>query len=425
MNEDRVILHCDCNNFFASVETVLNPAYRGVPMAVCGSEDDRHGIVLAKNQLAKKYHIETAETVWSARRKCPNLVIVPPHYEAYAAFSRRINEIYDTYTDMVEPFSIDESFLDVTGSRALFGDGVTIADEIRERVKRETGVTISVGVSFNKIFAKMGSDYKKPDAVTVISRENFRTLLYPLPVGSMMYVGGQTEAQLAACGIRTIGQLAAASPSFLSARLGRLGGVIQAYAQGLDDSPVLRRGESGPPKSVGNGMTFRRDLVDEGEIRVALEALCEEVGARLRDSGQYAATLSVSIKDTLLHTISRQAPLPRPTSLSRELAVTAMQIFRRGWNLGRPVRALTVTAMHLTPAEACAEQLTLFSEESDRRREKNTHLEQTVDRIRTRYGHAAISSGAVLGSDFGLPARAGWKKTEKNPKKEQKNGKSD
>lgn len=398
--KDRVILHCDCNSFFASVETVLDPSYAHVPMAVCGSSEDRHGIVLAKNELAKKFGIQTAETVWSAKRKCPNLVIAEPHHEAYADFSNRINEIYDRYTDQVEPFSVDESWLDVTGSRALFGDGKTIADEIRSVIRREIGVTVSVGVSFNKIFAKMGSDYKKPDATTVITRDNFRQIIHPLPVEDMIYVGRQIAASLRAVNIRTVGDLAAASRSFLVARFGKQGELLHDYANGIDDSPVAMRTDTREAKSVGNGMTFRRDLVTEEEIRVGLEMLCEEVAHRLRIAGQKACTLSVSIKDTMLQTLSRQAPLDRPTDLARELSVAAFAILQAGWNMGRPIRALTVTAMQLVRASESYEPISFFDGDLAVRREKNASIENTVDSIRHRFGNEAITSGAVLGNDF-------------------------
>jgi len=402
MEKDRVILHCDCNSFFASVETVLNPAYAGVPMAVCGSEADRRGIVLAKNELAKKYGIETAEPVQSARRKCPNLVIAPPHHDAYVEFSHRINLIYDRYTDQVEPFSVDESFLDVTSSEALFGDGKTIADRIRREVREEIGVTISVGVSFNKIFAKMGSDYKKPDATTVITRDNFRQILFPLPVEDLMYIGHRTAASLRAVNIRTIGDLARASRSFLVARFGKQGEVMHDYANGIDPSPVAVRGETRVPKSVGNGMTFRRDLVSEEEIRIGLEALCDEVAARLRAGGQKACTVSVTVKDTMFESISRQAPLERPSDLARELSLAALRLIRASWKIGRPIRALTVTAMQLVRAEESFEPISFFDEGVTERRHKNAEIESAMDRIRGRFGHDAITSGAVLGNDIGI-----------------------
>lgn len=418
--KDRIILHCDCNSFFASVETVLNPAYAGVPMAVCGSEEERHGIVLAKNELAKKYGIETAETVWSAKKKCPDLVIAPPHHDAYVEFSERINRIYDRYTDLVEPFSIDESWLDVTGSVNLFGDGLAIAEALRQAVKTEIGVTISIGVSFNKMFAKIGSDYKKPDATTVISRENFRQIVYPLPVQAMMYVGPRTAAMLEKCNIRTIGALAAASPAFLSGRFGKAGEQIHAYACGIDDSPVHARGDRAAPKSVGNGMTFRHDLVSEEEIRAGLGFLSEEVAARLRAAGRRATTVSVAIKDTMLQTVSRQMALPSPTNLGRELAEAAMRLTRSAWNIGRPIRALTVTAMNLIPLGEGGEQIGLFDEEKDRRREKTTRIEDTMDKIRARYGKSSISSGATISSDFGIAPVKGAGKRGKGDKKDGK-----
>ncbi len=417
-HKDRIILHCDCNSFFASVETVLNPAYAGVPMAVCGSQEERHGIVLAKNELAKKYGIETAETVWSAKQKCPGLVIAPPHHDAYVEFSHRINKIYDRYTDLVEPFSIDESWLDVTGSQKLFGDGMDIAESIRQAVKSEIGVTISIGVSFNKMFAKMGSDYKKPDAITLISRDNFKQIVYPLPVRAMMYIGPRTAAALEGCNIRTIGALAAASPTFLAGRFGKMGEQIHAYACGIDDSPVLSRAERAAPKSVGNGMTFRHDIVSAEEIRAGLGFLSEEVAARLRAAGRRATTVSVAIKDTMLQTISRQMALDTPTNLGRELADAAMRLTRRAWNIGRPIRALTVTAMNLIALDEGGEQIGFFDAEKDRRREKTTRIEDTMDKIRARYGRSSIDSGATISSDFGIAPHAGSGHSDKREKNE-------
>ena len=205
---DRVILHCDMNGFFASVELLDYPQLRDKPMAVCGNPENRHGIILAKNEIAKKYGVVTAETLWQARKKCPDLQVVPPHHDKYKHYSRMINDIYLRFTDMVEPFSVDESWLDVTASLKLFGAGKEIADTIRQTVKKELGLTLSVGVSYNKIFAKMGSDYKKPDATTIITRENFKNLLWPLDIHEMFFVGDATAARLHECGIKTIGELA-------------------------------------------------------------------------------------------------------------------------------------------------------------------------------------------------------------------------
>lgn len=404
-DSDRVILHCDCNSFFASVETVLNPAYAGVPMAVCGSERDRRGIVLAKNEAAKRFGIETAETVWSARRKCPDLVIAPPHYDAYQDFSERINRIYGRYTDLVEPFSIDESWLDVTGSRALFGDGPTIAESIRAAVEAEIGVTVSIGVSFNKIFAKMGSDYKKPNAITIITRDNYRQILHPLPVGDLIFIGRSTAEALRAVNIRTVGDLAGASRSFLVSRFGKHGEMMHDYANGIDPSPVVPAEERGMPKSVGNGMTFRRDIESREEIRTALEALSEDVAARLRRAGLRACTVAVSIRDAFLQTISRQGPLPRPTDLTRELSEAALSLLLAAWTVGRPIRSLTVTATHLIRNTEGCEPISFFDGDLAERRERSAHIEDVKDRIRARFGRGSITSGAVLGSDFGLESR--------------------
>ena len=421
-SQDRTILHVDCNGFFASVETVLDPRYRDVPMAVCGNQEDRHGIVLAKNELAKKYGIQTAETVWSARKKCPDLVIAPPHHDAYVEFSHRINRIYDRYTDLVEPFSIDESWLDVTASHALFGDGMTIAEEIRQTVKKEIGLTVSIGVSFNKMFAKMGSDYKKPDAITQITRENFRQIIYPLPVDSMMLIGPRTAAALRACNVHTIGDLAGASRTFLVSRFGKMGDAIYDYVRGEDHSPVLSAADRATAKSVGNGMTFRRDLVAAEEIRIGIASLCEEIAARLRAAGRKATTVSLAIKDTLLQTLSRQRPLDKPTNLSRELADAAFALALDSWKMGRPIRALTVTAMNLIGEDEGGEQIGFFDAESDRRRERSTRLEGTLDQIRTRYGKAAISSGAILSSDFCVSPRPKDGKAPKKGAENEKNG---
>lgn len=308
----------------------------------------------------------------------------------------------------------------MTGSAKLFGDGATIADTLRKTVRREVGVTISVGVSFNKMFAKMGSDYKKPDATTVISRDNFKQIVYPLPVRALMYVGPRTADTLEKCNIRTIGALATTSRTFLVSRFGRAGEMLYTYANGLDDSPVLSQAERAAPKSVGNGMTFHRDLAAAEELRAALGFLAEGVAARLRAASLRATTLSITIKDTLLQTVSRQMPLSLPTDLGRELAEAAMTLMRKSWNIGRPVRALTVTAMNLIPAGEGGVQIGFFDAEKEQRREKTTRIEGAMDRIRARYGRAAISSGATLSSDFGIAPPKSDPQKHENAKKEEK-----
>ena len=401
---NRVILHCDCNNFFASVEASLNPAYRDVPFAVCGSVEDRRGIVLAKNYIAKSYGIKTAETVYSAKKKCPHLVIGPPHHELYSEYSRRVNAIYARYTDMIEPFGIDESWLDVTASKKLFGSGEEIANKIREDVKREIGITVSVGVSFNKIFAKLGSDYKKPDAVTVISEDNFREIVFPLPVGDLLFIGAKTERELRLMGIRTIGALAAASPEILISKFGKAGAMLHKYANGLDDSPVAHLGEHSDAKSVGSGLTFRHNLVGREECKIGIMHLSEDVARRLRAAGQKCGTVQLSIKDEYLRTIQRQRPASPETDIAKEITDIAMTILEDEWPEHKPVRMLTVTASNLVRREMLAAQIDMFGEDNEQIREKNKKKEETVDKIRQKFGNTSIINGSVIDSDLGIYA---------------------
>ncbi len=392
---DRCILHCDCNSFYASVECVYRPELRQVPMAVCGDPADRHGIVLAKNEIAKKFGIVTAETVWQARRKCPELVLVPPHFQRYDEFYHKINAMYCEYTDRVEPFSIDESWLDVTGSQRLFGDGKVIADTLRRRVREELGITISVGVSFNKTLAKLGSDYKKPDATTVLSRDTYQQLLYPLPVSRFLFVGRSSEATLNKMGIRTIGELAAADRACLVAALGKLGGQLHDGANGIDPSPVRVFGDRPDAKSVGNGMTFRGDLETEEELHRGLLYLIEPVAARLRGAQQQCNVIQLTIKYPSLKTVSRQRTLPRSTALVPELYREAVALLHECWQTGTPVRSLTVTACRLEKADE-GEQLCLFDAVDEQDRERLGKLESVVDSLRERYGSDSVKRCAVL-----------------------------
>ena len=399
---DRTILHCDCNSFFASVECVFRPELKTVPMAVCGNPENRHGIILAKNELAKKAGVVTAETVWQARQKCPELVLVPPHHQEYVRYSNLVNAIYQRYTDQVEPFSIDESWLDVTGSRTLFGSGETIADAIRKAVREELGITVSAGVSFNKIFAKMGSDYKKPDATTVISRENYRQLLWPLPISEMIFVGKASRTALRELGIYTIGDLARAEPSLLLARLGKIGGVLSTYARGEDQSIVASiYDEPEEPKSVGNGMTFRRDLSGEDDLRIGVLYLADSVAARLRRHGLRCRTVAVTVKDPKFHTVSKQKILPRSTDLAKTIAEASLELIRSCWSPSSPIRSITITASRFH--ESGGDQLSLFqSAEEIKDPGKRERLEQAVDQVRSRYGRAAVSFGRILKNDIGI-----------------------
>jgi DNA polymerase-4 len=399
---DRTVLHCDCNGFFASVECILHPEYAAVPMAVCGNPENRHGIILAKNELAKRFHVQTAETIWQAKRKCPELVLAPPHHEEYRKYSKQINRIFQRYTDLVEPFGIDESWLDVTGSQKLYGSGKQIADELRAVIRREIGLTISVGVSFNKIFAKLGSDYKKPDATTVISRENWRKILFPLPVSALLYVGKSAAETLARLGIHTIGDLAQSSRKMIVGRLGKPGGELHDYANGLDTSPVRNYHEERDVKSVGNGMTFRRDLVGTEDIRLAVTVLADSVAARMRQSGVKCWAVQVTIRNPAFHTITRQKTLRSPSCLAKEVAKASMELVLASWNPTAPIRMLTITALNLTPQESCGGQLSFFETEREEDRKKQEQLETAMDKIRSRFGRDALTFGGVLKNDIGM-----------------------
>lgn len=409
---ERAVLHCDCNGFYASVECLDHPAYWTVPMAVAGDPKDRSGIILAKNELAKQYGIVTAETVYSAKRKCPELTLVPPRHWRYSEISKQVNEVYLQYTDQVEPFSIDESFLDVTGSLSYFrASARELADRIREQVRREIGITISVGVSFNKTFAKIASDMKKPDATTEITRENYQALLWSLPIRDMLFIGKAGMALLENHDVHTIGDFARMPREVAVRLLGKNGEGLWNNANGLDDSLVRRFGEHEPLKSVGNGMTFRRDLTCEDEIMQGVIALSDEVAVRLRECGMKARTLQVTIRDPKMKTITRQAPLGAPTHLHKELVDTAMAILRAKWRItpdGRcaPIRALTVTAQNLVREGEAAEQMNLFELAGETKpaanKAKLERLETAIGQLRARHGADSVSMGFVENESLGI-----------------------
>ena len=393
---DRVIYHCDCNSFYCSVELLSRPELKSVPTAVCGDPGSRHGIILAKNEPAKKLGVRTAETIWQARRKCPGLVLLPAHHGLYREYSRKVNAIYDRFTDLIEPFGIDESWLDVTGSLHLFGgDPKMLADRIRDTVREELGLTISVGVSFNKVFAKLGSDYKKPDATTVITVDNFRRVVWPLPVTDLLYVGRAAARVLRQYGVTTIGELAAFDRFALTELLGKQGGQLWNYANGLDASPVAPAGTYTPPKSVGNGETFPRNLIRREEVGRGVAMLADQVAVRLRKHGMMASTLQVSIRDPNFKDICRQRPLDAPANTARELYRAAMDIIGRSWKPNAPIRAITLTAHNLIPEGEAAEQLDLFQSAGPRRRDRVEKLERAMDGIRSKYGRKAVTVAAL------------------------------
>ena len=404
---DRVIFHIDCNSFYASVEELLYPEYKKVPMAVCGNPEARRGIILAKNELAKGFGVKTAETIWQAQRKCPNLTLRPARHHLYREYSEKVNAVYAQYTSQVQRFGIDESYLDVTGSLHLFGgDALALAHEIRQRVTRDTGLTVSVGVSWCKVFAKLGSDLKKPDAVSVINRDNYQRVVWPMPVGSLLFVGRTTEENLRQLGIRTIGELARMDPEFLTRRFGKLGTQLYAYANGLDDSPVLEIGQEEELHSVGNGMTFSRNLITRKDIHTSVTVLSDSVAARMRRHGVKGAAVQVTIKDQNLKVITRQKPLQTPSYLAADLIRAVMGLVEASWKIGTPIRMLTVTALKLVPEDRAVEQISLL-DDNHPDREKRERLEKTLDNIREKFGHSSILPSSVLGNDLGIDEKDG------------------
>ena len=381
----RTILHCDCNSFFASVETLGKPELRNVPMAVGGSEESRKGIILAKNEAAKKYGIITAETIWSAKKKCPHLIVVPPHHDKYMEISQRVNNIYKEYTEFVEPFGIDESWLDVTNVKALFGDGETIANELRKRICDEIGITISVGVSFTKSFAKLGSDYKKPDATTVIMPENVKKIVYPQKLGNLLFAGGKTCELFKKYGVITIGDLANCDENFIKNNFGKNGLLLYNYARGNDNDKVRSIYEEEEIKSVGNSYTFPHDLTGEEEIRHALVWLSDVVSSRMRKMNVKCTVVGIVIKDENLKSITRQVSISNPTNHGGDLFKYGMELIKKNWNLSCKIRMLGISGTNLV--KEGEEQVSLFTIGDN---SKNEKLDAAIDSLRAKFGQKAI-----------------------------------
>lgn len=387
----RKILHADLNSFFANVECLLDESLTGKPVAVTGSVTDRHGVVLAKNQKAKVLGIKTGMTAYEAKKLVPDIVFTETHYAMYLKYSKAVKAIYNEYTDYVESFGIDEAWLDVTNCRRHGGDAVKIAEEIRERVKEEIGLTISVGVSFNKVFAKLGSDLKKPDAVSVIPHDKFKDILYKLPVENLLYVGRATKNKLNKLTIKTIGDLARADEKFLVDHLGKWGAILHSYAIGEDHSEVKKFSEKDDYKSIGNSLTFYRDLDNELDVETLLLLLSESVCSRMTDYGyKYARTVSLLITDNLLQSTTRMAKLKHPTNVSTDVADLAMKLFKNNFDWQTKVRGLGVSVSDFTNEDQ------MSFDDDIKKREKKENLEQTVEYLRKRYGRAAINRAVVL-----------------------------
>ena len=396
---ERTILHSDMNCFYASVEMMLDPSLKGKPVAVCGSTENRHGIVLAKSELAKKAGVKTGMVNWEARQRCPGLIVVKPQYDQYLKYSELARNIYQRYTDQVEPYGMDECWLDVTGSKSVCGDGMKIAENIRQEIKAELGLTVSIGVSYNKIFAKLGSDMKKPDAVTEISRETFKEKVWPLPTSDLLFVGRATAAKLSNYGIHTIGDIAATEPDFLKRLLGVNGLQLWQYASGKDDSPVMHKDFVSPIKSVGHGITCVADLLDDEEVWKVMLELSQDVGHRLRLHKLKATGVQISIRSNNLGFRQFQAPLSLSTQSPMVIAKKAHTIFQANYRWSTPVRAVTVRAINLIP-QGMPEQIDLFADM--RRVEKAEKLDDCIEEIRRRFGKKAVFQACLLG-DLKMP----------------------
>ena len=404
----RTILHSDCNCFYASVELLHHPELRGKPVAVGGDPEARHGIVLTADYAAKRRGVKTGMALWQARQVCPDIIFLPPRMDLYLRFSRMAQEIYAEYTDKREPYGIDESWLDVTDSVSLKGDGYHIAQEISCRMKKELGITVSVGVSFNKIFAKLGSDYKKPDAITTMNKDEYRDKAWPLPVSDLLYVGSATNNKLRGIGIRTIGDLARTEESLLVRKLGKMGSILWAFANGYDESPVKLENTSAPIKSVGNSTTTPKDMETDEDVKIVLYILAESVAARLRENGFRCRTVEISIRDKDLLHFSKQVKLQNASNITREIAEAGYKLYKESYRMPadehelknsrpgtfyqKPLRSIGIRGTDLV-TDYFWEQLDMFMD--PQAREKQMKVDAAVDNIRKRFGFYSIQRGLM------------------------------
>lgn len=390
--KDRTILHSDINCCYAAIEHLHHPELNGKPLAVGGDPEARHGIVLTADYIAKKYGVKTGMALWQAKQVCPEINFISPRMDLYLRFSRIAHEIYGEYTDLQEAYGIDESWLDVTDSVSIKGDGEKIATEISNRMKSELGITVSIGVSFNKIFAKLGSDYKKPDAITTMHRDEYRKKAWALPASDLLYVGRSTSAKLAKMGIRTIGDLATTDEKILHSQLGKMGDILWAFANGYDDSPVKYENAHAPIKSIGNSTTTPRDLVNDQDVKIVLTILAESVAARLRENGFKCRVVEISVRDNGLFSFTRQRKIDHATNVTREIAEEAYRLFKENYNWQKPIRSVGVRGADLVN-DNYWEQLDLFS--SAEQREKQMKVDEAVDTIRKRFGFYSVQRGLM------------------------------
>ena len=388
----RTILHSDANCFYASVEHLHHPELEGKPIAVGGDPESRHGIVLTADYIAKKRGVKTGMALWQAKQACPELTFISPRMDLYLRFSRMAHEIYGDYTDRQEPYGIDESWIDVTESASVKGDGYKIAEEISNRMKKELGITVSIGVSYNKIFAKLGSVYKKPDAITTMYENEFQSKAWALPVSDLLYVGRSTNQKLARFGIRTIGDLARSDEKMLNLQLGKMGSILWSFANGYDDSPVKVENTHAPIKSVGNSTTTPRDLLTDEDVKLVLYMLSESVASRLRKNGFRCRVVEISVRDNELYSFTRQHKIRNATNITGEIAEEAYRIFKENYTWHKPIRSVGVRGADLV-TDNYWEQIDLFS--SMEKREKMMKMDGAVDDLRRRFGYFCIQRGIM------------------------------
>lgn len=394
MNDNiRTILHCDANNFYATVECALNPELQGKPVAVSGNPDKRHGIILAKSTLAKSFGVSTGETIWAAKKKCPDLILLAPHYDEYVKYSDKLFNMYCEYTDRVEPFGIDECWLDCTQSLSLFGSGANIANTLRARVKNELNLTISAGVSFSKIFAKLASDIKKPDATTIVSPDNYQKIVWKLPASDLLMVGRKTADKLCKMGIFTIGDIAKANEQLLKEEFGVGGTTLKNYANGMDNLDVRYSYEKHIPESIGNSTTTPKDIVNISQAEAVVLGLCEMIATRLRSYNFSAGGIYLGIKYNDLSRNGKQVALPQPTNNAKTLTKCALDILQSIYTFGSdlPLRAIAVSTFKLSNGSLSIQD-NIFGGESL----KINSLENQVDRIRQKYGYNSFKKGIMF-----------------------------
>lgn len=394
--ERRYIVHSDCNNFFASVELRNHPELRNIPFAVAGDPSQRHGIILAKNEIARSQGVLTAETIASARVKCPQLRCVPPHMEQYKSVSREIEAIYQRYTDLVERFSIDECFLDISEAAQNSAiEAMRISDLIRESVYRETGCSVSVGLSFTKTFAKIASSLKRPNALSRVDIDEVETKIYPLAIEKMLFVGAQTAERLRQINIETIGDLALADTKMLEHYLGKAGYQLSLAARGLDERSILPSGVRGDPKTIACGQTFGRDLLYQADVANAVSNLADELWNRLARARKKAYGIRVNLRNSNFEMRSRQLRLANLIENRSVIQKIALDLIL-GIQMGDELRFISLTAFDLED-EGQGEQMSFDNWRSEQERfKKHRRISDLVGDLQERFGREKIA----LASEF-------------------------